>query len=508
MPPAEEPVKRGIDPSRRPELHELAVRFSEHAEAFRKSDGLEVAGTRGARIEGARLSAEAADYSLNLHGYWSYVLRRATDGYLYYAEGTAANKSGLDRLNGSLEAVDRQLTARLQTWEEATSPYGDRYDADEIRKSARDLLTTIQQAGARVAEQLQSESDLSNTKNALFLETVRHGLSGLSDQIAQRLGALAAGSAVERVTITSRTRQLLERAERNPGFDQIAALAQHAQALRDGLRDRYTPENVARLLARQTELAATLNDRALSVEDRRKLTEEQAALDRDLELFHEAIDNVRKSGSARDEIQEARDNLANLNKKLINQTDSKTRASLAKEANAAAEKLMEVEVKEKYLAAATKAAQSLAHDSQTRLESYKQSQEDALGALANAKEPASYWRELKAKFLSEVESAADRKRRRLLDDAFNSGFAEQLQKWRDEQNRDRLNPVKLQDIASGLIETADSYAKRAELALKDLDPALVQQIRDDLDCGLAAIRDTVTKELGFLFDNGAFDRVA
>jgi uncharacterized protein (DUF2164 family) len=206
------------------------------------------------------------------------------------------------------------------------------------------------------------------------------------------------------------------------------------------------------------------------------------------------------------QIQDARNALIDVTQDLdsLRRRTSEEHKALVEKFKQTADSLFSLE--DPFLGAAREAVKREAQDSQDRLDAYQQGLEDARSMVGT--KAASYWREVKGDFLIEIEAVAGKELKNRLNKAFDANFAGQLKAWKDEAAKTRLDPVKLQKIATNLVETIYTYSKRVYFALNNLDRHEVQQIQDKLNCGLAAIQESVTKELKFLFDHAAFDRSA
>jgi hypothetical protein len=521
------PPAHPVEADRRPELTGLSGKLVQDAattlETVSSSDrksGRDVAGGPGARA----LVDRAAEYSLDLHGYWSHVLHLAADDYAW--GGTSAGKkSDLDNLRQPLRKTSRAFKDYLSAWEEATSPSADHYDADKIEAAGgalRELLLqTANYATTKVDEMLRSgltSAGLKDPKQTAFWATVALGVSGMSEQIGQRMDALAKGETVEMVTCASRTRQVMERARKDRSGDRIANEATASQQAADDLRN-HKADHLIEMRARQAAIVEALCDQALSRDDRQKLEAEKKTLEGTLKPFERAIDDVKKTDKDRSAILDTRSELNGLYRD-IPATKPDDRAKLVEHAKELQQQLVTLETR--FLSSAVSAAESAAQDAQERLQQYGQRLQERQSSLRiGASGPDAYWSSQKRGFLADVEPVFGTDLKNTLDrDAFDAALSGRLKDWNKEIDKDSPDPTRLEALAKQILETTDSYSKRAELALKraesskkGLAPSELRQladqrleIQDHLNCSLGALRQWVAETLQSFFERGLFNQ--
>jgi hypothetical protein len=445
------------------------------------------------------VAGRAKEFSLDLGQYWSHSVNFARDGYVY---GIGADTKRLNTLTDALKTLSSNLDRQITTFEEATSPYTDAYDVGKIYAAGDELLKTI---GAAMAERKAPENisvtDAQQVSEASFNLTIGSALAGLLEQVGARLQALGAGQPVARVVMPEQTRQIVDRAETDLQGDKLTAQVKDALALHDTLKDKCSEQSVTAMWASQTDLLGKI--RTASADDKPKLQAEFSKAGEFLDAFGAAIDEVKKTPGQTLSIKNARDAITAIDRRLTTakMTDQERAATMA-DRDTAAKALLDLQMP--FLSAAVAQADSDATDAQDRVDAYQERLDDAKTAAAH--DPADYWRDLKKSFLREV-GALSTKVSKNLDGAFDSDFSAQLKDWNTQLAKTPPNAGKLRDAASSLLETIEVYTTRSELILRQLDagPAAAQ-VQDELHSGLAAIRESVAKELQFLFDNGAFEQ--
>ena len=399
-----------------------------------------------------RLVERAAKFSLDLGDYWASARETASDAYEFGA-------STLERFGAGLEAdfksIDRGLEKRLAEWEEATSPAAE-YDPDRIGAAADALRESIRAARATLDSRLEGMR-LQDRAEIACLSLLGSALTGLSEQIAERLHAIAAGGIVEPITMSTQTKQLIERA----GMDEAGDLIEQARA------------NM------ETELAKRRDNKARS---------EQLIHDRTTEL-----DGLRIELQAPDLTAAQRDEATRKVSKL--ERDISRLKSVSDRLDSV------IALAENGLAAAS-----------DRSAAYEQSFQTAASALANGQDLAEFWRSSKSRLFSEVDALLGKSVRKVLDAAFDSDLASKLDDFTKQLVKSKLDPQKLQNLASTLLQTLDAYALRTRSILNGEDsraaagdPLAIEQIADGACAPIAALRAAIAKELTFLFQNGAFE---
>jgi hypothetical protein len=449
-----------------------------------KTDAQSILGDAGgvskkATQDARRLIAErAGDYALNLHGYWSRAIDSAVDSYIYSHGG---DKNRLDTVLGPVSEIGGKLKSQLTAWEEATSPFSDKYDERKIDIAAHQLLTTLTGAKATL-----SHDGLPKEPGQFFDERMLAAVAGLMTQVGDRLTALSEGKVVTPVSLSTQAREVMEMAGKDLAAQKITDAARKAQAEWNDFQAKstYTAESLAAALDK-------IGDKTTRV-------------------VEGLIDKVKKTSLEQTRIDNAR---TELTKVLINlQSDDgrpadqrmppEDRTALEAQRKPAAEKLALLEMP--FLSAARKGVESEAVAAKDRLDEYQQRLDDAQGAIG--KNPANYWRKVKGRLLNEVKAVAGEDVKNRLDKAFDAGFADQLKSWTDAlAPNNRLKPADLQRIALKISETASSYSTRATYAMQNLEPGVVQEVQDKLDAALAAIRNLAVEGLKSLFASGAFN---
>jgi hypothetical protein len=224
---------------------------------------------------------EAGEYALDLMGYWSRGLNFATDSYIYGGRG---DKNQLVKLTAPLKEIGRKLESQLKTWEEVTSPYADSYDEGKIYDTARELLGTITRALTIAKPDIPGDEQ--ENEESSFNSLISSFLTGLSGEIGKRLGQLGAGRAVEPVTMSSQTREVIERAGKDSALEPIAGNAKEARDFRD---DFLKNDSKAKRLELQ-DIREKLRNPALSGKERGILAEERMKAKKILEKIERAID--------------------------------------------------------------------------------------------------------------------------------------------------------------------------------------------------------------------------
>ena len=128
-------------------------------------------------------------------------------------------------MEADFKSIDRGLEKRLAEWEEATSPAAE-YDPDRIGAATDALRESIRAARATLDLRLLEGVRLEDRAEIACLSLLGSAPTGLSEQIAERLHAIAAGGIVEPITMSTQTKQLIERA----GTDEAGDLIEQARA--------------------------------------------------------------------------------------------------------------------------------------------------------------------------------------------------------------------------------------------------------------------------------------
>jgi len=221
------------------------------------------------------------------------------------------------------------------------------------------------------------------------------------------------------------------------------------------------------------DLKVELKSKDLAPEKRQELQRESEKTAKALEVFKNALDKADIPVAQKKEIADLRGEVFSTDRYLVD-----------KRVTLSADELQVKRVKRDGLVTALigretrffkEAATAVADGAQSvqdRRDLYQQLLNDAKTA-AN-KDPASYWRDVKKTFLEGVEAVSGKELRSTLDKvAFDSKLADQLNGWNNESKKTRLDPARLQELASNLEAIINSYSQRTDVALrKEADPAL------------------------------------
>lgn len=171
--PAHEPKPpdhvKPVDPSKRGELVRLSTELKKRGERIYAdiASPLDVGGS-----DHRSLVDRASEYRLRLDSYWKFVRDCAADTFVFRNEGS---KPELDKLNKSLEQIDKDLTPQLERWKELSDPFGDTYDIDAMKAVAKSLSDSIRAAGM----QLKAQMEVSNTPEGKRRNVFRAKLDSL-----------------------------------------------------------------------------------------------------------------------------------------------------------------------------------------------------------------------------------------------------------------------------------------------------------------------------------------
>lgn len=232
-------------------------------------------------------AAEAKNFHMDLHGFWSRSLDLAKDAYTFTNKDY--DKSWLDQKEKSLAEIDDQLTTQLTKWEELTSPFADRYDATEIYNVAHELRGTL----ARAGEKFTLSGDhmpktVQENAQAAYVARIASALAGIAEQVSARVTAIAGGKA-ELNTLSRQTQEFAERAAKDKRAETIAAEASYGRDFRkDFAKTEYTVESLTKLREQQLDLSVELLSDNLSPDQKLRLQQELDRTNRALEVFVEA----------------------------------------------------------------------------------------------------------------------------------------------------------------------------------------------------------------------------
>jgi hypothetical protein len=402
--------------------------------------------------ESLKVMDRAAEFSLDLPQYWSSTRETLSDVYQY---GEPTVERFEKRLEADFKSIDRNLEQQLGEWQEATSPSAE-YDPDRIGGAAKELLKTIG-SGREALDARLKEVNLKNLTEVAYVSQLDSALTGLSEQIAERLRSLAGGGVVEPVTMSTQTRELIERASRDPIGDE---LRRDLETKRDDL----TKKRETRTTNRES-----ISNRTRELDQiRRELKSEELT----------AQQRTEKEGKATE----------------LEQALSRLKSAAAR------------------LDVSVAAADAALSQSIERGYEYDQSLTTATSELANGRGLAEFWGDTKSQLFDAVDAVAGKEVRKALDAAFDGNLAGTLGDFKKLLKADKLKPQELQATAATLLQTLDTYARRttailsAEKARTRGDAsAAIQQVIDSTGGPIAAMRSSIATELNFLFKNGAFD---
>lgn len=446
-----------------------------------------------------KIAERAGDFSLNLQDYWKSSLNSFTDKYVYEA---GADRKRLDELLQPLREASSKLEPQLKRWEELTSPYADRYDEGAIYTAAHDLMGTLRDALKKARPGDGLLMDPQYKAESIFLGDVCSSLSGLSEQIGIRVIKLSEGEVVKPVTISAQTQEAMERARKDPADEKIADQATSDQEIRDDFQTKFTEDNLLKMRQELIQIREQLCDEKLADDRLNSLKKSQDEIIQTLKRFATECANAKKGTALRDaerfKIDDARIKLNKLTNSLSPQMDLNDRQSTVDEAKALAVNLSNLE--KKLLNIVSQSTEQAANESQTRLDDYRQSLNDARSAVG--KNISDYWARAKSDFLDDVEANADKKLRGTLEKAFDADFRELLSDWKGEVTAPKVDPAKVQELASTILQTTESYSIRAEGILlaadalaADADRPSLRPVLDRLNCSMTAIREAIANQL-------------
>ncbi len=461
------------------------------------------------RQELLRATEVAKSYTFDLNRFWETSRDAARNQYVF---DKRTEKPWFDEINSKLTETDEKLKSQLAKWDEVTSPYADHYQTDEIYNAAHELRRTIESGMEKVTIDVfgGEQTDPVNRAKQLYSIRLTGALAGMAERINNRLGTLAAGKTAELVTISRQTKELLERTGKDPIAEKIAGEEKEARENQSEIgKNEYSKEGLLDLMKRELESSLELNRKDLTAQERQQLKEEQEKVRKALATFREALDHVAMAVGEKTKIANGRSDVFGDFRHLVAQKlTPKEFASRKDRWERAAVTLAGVEGR--FTNAVLKTTAEGTQRAQERQERYQQLLDDA--KTSAAKDPAGYWRKVKGEFFDQIEAVSGRELKETLNEAFKSDMAKQLQDWNDQSKRTRLDPVKLQEIATNLIATITNYSERAEFALRSetrtADTAVAQALQeagDGVQAALAALRTAMTAKLQLLFDKGAFN---
>jgi hypothetical protein len=497
-------VKPVEDPSHQLRLKKLAGDFHTRAQAaydhVLARSGTDATGrTHELVLERVRqLRDKAGEYSVGLYGYWTYAKERFSDAYIYRSEGKIAE---LNELLGPLKDTDARLEKQLQDWAEATSPYGDTYDAKRIEERGRDLSETLKIASAYLANRLRElpEGERGN-RDASFNGAMLLAVSGLAEQIGSRMADLGSGKTVPDVTMSNATLEIMNRAGQDDSRGHLESRFEAATDTHDALK-KLTPDQVNSLakdyfrIEREIDGLWKKNRDDPNFSDRlEKLSEELKA--NGLASFFHALDEHLGN----QEVKAGKERFDNLTRDL-NRLDLKQgqyEAFLAERKD----------LLETMLPNLRKLTEATVQQNTERLNKYETNLSDSTDSFHD--DPYDFWSKTKKKVLEQIGAVAGEDTRKKLDEAFSSAnLSGKVGKWNDLFKKGGGNPdaATMQSRASDVVTTADKYIERVEGVLKDAnaDDAL-RELKDQLVSALTAIKLSTAEHLRFQFKLGRFNK--
>ena len=476
----------------------LGEQFKRSAETLYGSFELEASATA---VKNA--AARSDQFASSLSRYWSYMRESAGDTYLHRNLGGKdwhADTTWFRETNNAFKDIDRTLSRQLSKWEEVTSPYADKLDAAAISHASHDLRFTIDEALQKIKPEGLPD-DPQGTAEYGYKLAMSVALAGMSEQIGKRLEALGSGNP-QPASFTRQIREFLERESRKDGLGpEINAEVKEVDALRQEFFNAgFTAERLDQMRTRQVELIELLRDSRLSADRRSTLSLEKQKVDASLRAWAEGMKRVSMSNDRAQTLNEARAELDEAVKKLNQNLSDKDWNSWAEKRNERAEKLLKLETP--LVKRAVDGVKDYADGVRERSKLYQQALDDARDAVSD-KGVQNYWAKVKKRCLEETEVVSGKELSKALDDAFDSGLSKQLGDWgKKSDGAGKMDGAELQRLAADISETIDSYTNRSTYLMEaDAD---LQQVNDQLNCGLLAIRESIDGRLKRLFEQGTF----
>jgi hypothetical protein len=427
----------------------------------------------------------------------------ASDTYLHQNLGGKdwhADTTWFHETDDAFKDIDRTLSRQLSKWEEVTSPYADKLDALAISHASHDLRFTIEEALQKTKPEGLPTAPQAMAEYAYRLN-MSVALAGMSEQIGKRLEALGSGKP-QPASFTRQIREFLERESSKEGLGpEIDAAVKEVDALpQEFFNGGFTAERLDQMRTRQMELIELLRDGSLSADRRNTLSLEKQNVDASLRAWAEGMMRVTMAKHRATELHAARSEFDEAVKKLNQKLSDKDRASWTRKRIERAEKLLKLETP--HVKRAVDGVKDYADAVRERGKLYKQALDDARDAVSD-KGVQNYWAKVKKRCLEEIEAVSGKELSRDLDKAFDSGLSKQLADWvKKSDGAAKIDGAELQILAADISETIDSYTNRA-IYLTETDADL-QQVNDQLTCGLLAIRESIDGRLKRLFEQGAF----
>ena len=213
------------------------------------------------------------------------------------------------------------------------------------------------------------------------------------------------------------------------------------------------------------------------------------------------MDLVSMSKNQRDALNNAVTDLNEAVKKLGQTLDDDSRTEWNRRREERAANLLKLETP--FFSRVAGGVTHQADEARKRSDSYQQALADAQDVAASADKLADVWSAVKTRCLKESNAVSGKETATALDKAFDGGLSSQLTTWEKKfKVAGSQDAPEILNLASNLAETVDAYSTRASYIM-ETNPGLVE-VHDRLQCGLKAIRDTVTRDLRRHLEQGVF----
>ncbi len=464
-----------------------------------------------------KITERANDFALNLHEFWKSSLDLFVDRYVY-AQG---DRNWLDAmLGGPVRDVTEKLEPQLKKWEELTSPFADRYDEIALEKTARELLDTLREALKEVLE-FDNQGNLLGPKDPqargihdpqyktefVFGAQIGSALSGLSAQIGGRLIQLGQGKVVPPVTISGKTQETIDRARKNEAGERVANAETSALQIRDDFRT-FTRDRLFELREGLIKIDNQIAEQNLSGPELDKMKSSETEIINSLKRFSDILGRFSKEADLPDrelrrkEMIDAQTDFESLSGSISTELDPKKRASDVEIAIVKAAALTDLETP--FLAVAKREAELAAKNAQHRLSAYKAALYDA--KLNMGRDVSRYWDKIESQFLQRIKRADKNAGEALagkMEKAFDADLKNQLAGWDAQLKNLHVPPpeadlANMQNLASRILQTADSYSTRAGetiLLVESADRSILEELVDWISASLAAICEKIANQL-------------
>jgi hypothetical protein len=452
-------------------------------------------------------AGEAKNFSFSLNRFWKYSRESAESAYRYDIRYDKTRAEWFDKTDTSLKEIDQRLATELARWEELTSPFTDRYEANEIYNTAHDLRRIIE----RGVEKLKSDGNQQSKAQQDYALAISSALAGLSEQIGGRLSALAEGKTVELATMSRAANELVERAAKDRISDSIATEMNETRDFLVAFTAIESQPEQTKLWGQRLDSEIAGLNQDLPVQKRQEALRDREKAAKALEVFGAALDKVDMTATQKKEIVDLRIAVADQDRFLVAhraEFGAQELQTLRGKRDGLVTALIDAEFK--FHQQAGKAVIFAAENAQDRNNMYQELVKNA--KTAATEDPQSCWRKVKATFLEGVEALSGRELSKNFEKAFDSDLTGKFKKWNDESSKKTLNPAKLQEVASDLEAIITSYSRRADVSVREVAAtalpevaAALREAGDRLQAGLTALRAVMAGRLRTLFVNGAFN---